>query len=1173
MNKKIIFVTGLLMVVIAVGVFGYFGAKSLAKGIDAPDAWYGTWALGPNLDTVPLGCNSGDGLARFTGIYYPEKNRVYFLGGRCETDTITTGSVFYFDPLTETFALAGPTMITPVSNYQVVRIDDDGQASGPGFYIVGGRRADGTQTSDVQVFYPEFDSAMIISTDPFPPAAPYSPGGVVSVGGKIYVFGGFDGVNMYTATYVYDPLAPAGTRWSNTGCDLPTARSYISAIVLGTKIYAIGGDELPALTPINDTAVLDTADMPSCWQDGMMADLPQANGDAPTAFVDENYIGGGIFMVGGFWPSPGPNRWVFRYDVATDVWESFPDLVVPSPATGRRNQAAVYIPSTSGASPALWTFGGYDGSGTNAMTQSSEFFANPAASVILAPESYELLGEPGVTVTDVFTTVNISQVDDTYNLSFTSDVEWTVRIPATIGPIPAGGLDTFTMEVDIPSDAACGTSGSFTVTAVSQTDPGITASATIIVRVPNCSVSGKITDADSGLPIKDAYVFIQNTPDGLDVYYDAFTDANGNYALLDIAPGFYYFAADALQHQPSFYPDGWPGGAITFTISTNNVVIDTALVASNISWEPAEISVTMVPSTTVNTTLTLTNDGSGPYYFNVSLLDNTQPAPPEEGALAIPELGRVDQQIFTDLAASPEGVTDFVVVLNGQADVSSAYGIQDWDQRGRAVYDMLNRQADATQGSLRHYLTSQKVDYTPLYIINAIIVHAGNLDLVNNLSARPDVAQMVANRKIAVEETTSPINDLLQMVTVPNAIEWNITKIGADQVWSTYGTKGEGTVVAEIDTGTQYNHPALVNQYRGNLGGGLFDHNYNWYDPYFQCPDGGKTPCDPGAHGTHVMGTMVGDDGGANQIGVAPGAKWISCKGGDANSGYLLTNELLVCAQWIIAPFDLNGANPNPDMRPNVVNNSWGGGHNDYWFTGAISAWRAAGIFPAFSNGNSGPSCSTAGSPGDNWNSFASGASDISDGLAGFSSRGPAFKTGFLKPNITSPGVNIRSSVPNNTYANYQGTSMASPHTAASIALLWSADPELLGQIDLSGWVLEQSAVPLTTHGSNCGGNYVDGPNNDWGYGRLDIFAAVTMAKEGNLVPDFVTVDPMYGTVNPGESTTLDLTFTSPEATGTYTATLMLVGDDPYNPDVRIPLTMNVEVPSALQVFIPILRK
>ena len=76
----------------------------------------------------------------------------------------------------------------------------------------------------------------------------------------------------------------------------------------------------------------------------------------------------------------------------------------------------------------------------------------------------------------------------------------------------------------------------------------------------------------------------------------------------------------------------------------------------------------------------------------------------------------------------------------------------------------------------------------------------------------------------------------------------------------------------------QFDHPALVRQYRGNNGDGTFDHNYNWFDPAGVCVPS-TAPCDNDGHGTHTMGTMVGDDGGANQIGVAPGAKWIAAKG------------------------------------------------------------------------------------------------------------------------------------------------------------------------------------------------------------------------------------------------------------------------------------------------------
>jgi hypothetical protein len=137
--------------------------------------------------------------------------------------------------------------------------------------------------------------------------------------------------------------------------------------------------------------------------------------------------------------------------------------------------------------------------------------------------------------------------------------------------------------------------------------------------------------------------------------------------------------------------------------------------------------------------------------------------------------------------------------------------------------------------------------------------------------------------------------------------------------------------------------------------------------------------------------------------------------------------------------------------------------------------------------------------------------------------------------------------------------------------LLWSAVPQFKGQIEVSGWTLEQTAVPLNTQGSNCGGDYVDGPNNDWGYGRLNILDAVTLAKS-NLTLGWFTVDPMYGTVNAGDSADLNLAFTAPEDPGVYTATLMVVGDDPYNPDIRIPLSMTVEQ-TEFMILLPLLGK
>ena len=149
-----------------------------------------------------------------------------------------------------------------------------------------------------------------------------------------------------------------------------------------------------------------------------------------------------------------------------------------------------------------------------------------------------------------------------------------------------------------------------------------------------------------------------------------------------------------------------------------------------------------------------------------------------------------------------------------------------------------------------------------------------------------------------------------------------------------------------------------------------------------------RVPCDNNNHGTHTMGTMVGGDGGANNIGVAPGARWIAAKGCESNS--CSDRALLESGQWMLAPTRLDGSGADPARRPQIINNSWGGPGGNSWYSQTIDAWRAAGIFPAFSGGNSGPSCGSAGSPGDDEQAFASGSFDINNVIASTSGRGAA---------------------------------------------------------------------------------------------------------------------------------------------------------------------------------------
>ncbi|GGS21267.1 hypothetical protein Snoj_22320 [Streptomyces nojiriensis] len=473
----------------------------------------------------------------------------------------------------------------------------------------------------------------------------------------------------------------------------------------------------------------------------------------------------------------------------------------------------------------------------------------------------------------------------------------------------------------------------------------------------------------------------------------------------------------------------------------------------------------------------------------------------------------------------------FWVYLDSAADLTAAGKQQTRAAKAETVLRIKKDHAARSQAEVVKALQGAGAEYTSYWIVNAVRV-VGSQKLAGTLAQRPEVARIDADDKVDLPKPTEGKREK----AVADAIEWNIDRIKAPQVWDQAGVRGEGIVVANIDSGVDYTHPAVNNQYRGKKADGTYDHAYNWFDPAGVCTT--AAPCDNNDHGTHTMGTMVGDDGGANKIGVAPGAKWIAAKGCESNS--CSEASLLASGQWIVAPTDLSGQNPRPDLAPHIVNNSWGGGGGDTWYQQIVDTWRAAGIFPAFSNGNAGPGCNTAGSPGDYASSYSSGAFDINNAIASFSSRG-AGPGGIVKPNIAAPGVNVRSSVPGGGYEAFSGTSMASPHTAAAVALLWSAAPALEGDIAQTESLLDGTA--LDTDSSQCGGSAAD--NNVFGEGRLDVLAAVTAAPRG-------AIGSLGGTVRSGGQPVagvkitadgpIDRTTTT-AADGTYRFTSLSVGD------------------------------
>lgn len=447
-----------------------------------------------------------------------------------------------------------------------------------------------------------------------------------------------------------------------------------------------------------------------------------------------------------------------------------------------------------------------------------------------------------------------------------------------------------------------------------------------------------------------------------------------------------------------------------------------------------------------------------------------------------------------------DGQTEFIVFLADQADLSGAAALHTKAEKGEYVYRTLAEHAERTQAPLRRALDQLGVEWRPFWVANMVWVRGG-LNAAQALAERPDVAHLYANPQVRLDAVASETASAA-LLSSPQAVEWNIGKVRADDVWAA-GSTGAGAVIGGQDTGYRWTHRALKGQYRGwDAQAEAVDHDYNWHDAIHttgsSCGANSSVPCDDYGHGTHTMGTMAGDDGGANQIGMAPGAKWIGCR--NMNNGVGTPATYAECYQWFIAPTTVGGLAPDPRMAPDVINNSWNCPTNEGCtepdvLLAAVQSVRAAGIVTVHSAGNSGSACSTVSEPAAIYaESFTVGATDNEDAIASFSSRGPVTTdgSGRMKPNVSAPGVNIRSSTfgSDTSYGYKQGTSMAAPHVAGLVALLISANPNLRGDVDTLESIIEWSAVRKTTSQACGGDTSTAAPNNVYGWGRIDARAA-----------------------------------------------------------------------------------
>jgi subtilisin family serine protease len=461
---------------------------------------------------------------------------------------------------------------------------------------------------------------------------------------------------------------------------------------------------------------------------------------------------------------------------------------------------------------------------------------------------------------------------------------------------------------------------------------------------------------------------------------------------------------------------------------------------------------------------------------------------------------------------------DVLVAFAERADLSAAKGLNTKSGKADFVFKKLVETAQKSQRRALELIHAQGASANGLFLVNALAIEKASPQLLAALAELPEVSTISLDPWIPFEAPT-PAEPVARD---RNGIEWGLEKVGAPLVWD-LGYTGQGITIGGADTGYDWEHPAIQTQYRGWAGNAANTlHDYHWHDAIHElnplntddmgnlgtnpCGLSSSRPCDDHSHGTHTMGTMVGDDAQGNQIGMAPGARWVACR--NMERGWGKPSTYIECFQWFLAPTDLGGQNPDPGLAPHVISNSWLCPYeegctdlavNELIRTAVVNL-RSSGVVVVFSNGNSGPGCSSASLPGAYFEeSFSIGATNSQDWIAGFSSRGPVLVDGSnrMKPNVSAPGVSVRSCVLNGEYAWYSGTSMASPHVAGLVALMLSANPALAGHVDAIEDIIEQTAVFIADT-LDCSPNSLGNarPNHAYGWGRIDAVGAVAAALQ-----------------------------------------------------------------------------
>jgi len=433
--------------------------------------------------------------------------------------------------------------------------------------------------------------------------------------------------------------------------------------------------------------------------------------------------------------------------------------------------------------------------------------------------------------------------------------------------------------------------------------------------------------------------------------------------------------------------------------------------------------------------------------------------------LNIPE--KIASEIRSSLqSAQADDLISVIVTLKDQANLNNFTRLTRTD-RINSVVKTLQTKADTGQQKIRDLIETRRSEgkvsqVTYFWIFNGLEVTA-TPDVIQELAARPDVLHITPNESFQAP----PFLPLEQGEIGVLSVQPNLTLINIPTLWD-FGYQGEGIVVANMDTGVDVSHPNLSSKWRGGTN--------SWFDPYGQHP---TTPVDlasgSSGHGTQTMGIMVGGEDGGVAFGIAPAAKWIAVKI-FKDDGSATAAGVHAGFQWLLDPDGI----PGTADTPHVVNNSWTAALGcNLEFQLDLQALRAIGILPIFAAGNFGPTASTSASPANYPEAFAVGAINNSSVIKLDSSRGSSACDGTIFPEVVAPGVSVHTTDLYGFYTNASGTSFAAPHVAGGLALLLDSYPALT-------LAEQENALLNSTVDLGAGG-----PDNTYGQGRIDFFAAL----------------------------------------------------------------------------------